>query len=72
MKKSKVKEKGRNPVPVNWVLKSREEPEVLICLKLRNVVKGYVQVPGVDYTEFISPVATYTSTIILIGITLYQ
>ena len=31
-----------------------------------------MQAPGVDYTDSLSPVATDTSTIILIGLTLYN
>ena len=60
-----------NTVPVKWVLKSKEEADGLICLKSRNIVKGYMQVPGVDFTESFYPVALDTSTRILIGLTLY-
>ena len=45
--RSAVKAKRRNPVPVKWVFKSKEEDDGLIFLKSRNVVKGYMQVPGV-------------------------
>ena len=37
-----------------------------------NVVKEYMQVPGVDSIESISPVTSDTSTRILIGITIYH
>ena len=50
-KRSVVIGKGRKPVPIEWVLKSMEEPDRLIRLKSRNLVKGYLQVPVVDYTE---------------------
>ena len=70
--RSIVEYKGRNTAPINWAFKSKEEPGRLICLKSRNVVKGYIQVPGVDYTEQFSLVAIYTSTRIIIGLTLYQ
>ena len=39
---SVVKSKGRNPVPVNWVIKIKEETDGLIHLKLINVVQGYM------------------------------
>ena len=42
-----VQVKGRNPVPVKWVFKSKEEADGLILIKSINVVKGYMQVPGV-------------------------
>ena len=51
---SKVKSKGRNTVPVKWVLNGKEETDGLISLKSVNVVKGYIQVPEVDYTESFS------------------
>ena len=41
-KRSVVKAKGRNTVPVKWVFKSKEEAYGLIRLKSRNVVKGYM------------------------------
>ena len=66
MKRSVVKAKGRKPVPVKWVFKSNEEAEGLISMKSRNVVKGYMQVTGVDFKESFYPVASDTSTRILI------
>ena len=39
-----VKAKGRNPVPVKWVFRSKEEDSGLISLESMNVVKGYMQV----------------------------
>ena len=48
---SVVKAKRRKPVPVKWILKSKEEADVLISPKSRNVVKLYMQVLGVDFKE---------------------
>ena len=70
--RSKLKAKGRNPVPVKWVFKSKGYPYSLILLKSINLVKGYMQVTVVDYTESFSLVSTDTSTIIMIGITFFQ
>ena len=39
-KRRTVKAKDIKPVPVEWVFKSKEEPDGLICLKSINVVKG--------------------------------
>ena len=50
-KRSVVKAKGRNPVPIKWVLKIKEKADGIIILKLRNVVKGYTKVPGVYFIE---------------------
>ena len=66
-----VKAKLRKPVPIKWLFKSKKEADGLIRLKYINVVKGYMQVPGVDFIDSFSPVTSDTSTRILIGLTLY-
>ena len=38
MMRSAMKAKGRKPLPVKWVFKSKEEPDVLIRLKSINLV----------------------------------
>ena len=70
--RSGVIAKGRNPVPVKWLFKSKEEPDRLILMNSINVVKRYMQVPGVDFIDSFSPVASDTSTRIMVGITLYH
>ena len=65
-----VKAKVRKPVHLKLVFNSKEETDRLIHLKSRNLVNGYMKIPGVDYTESFSPVATDTSTRILVGMTL--
>ena len=70
--RSAVIAKGRKTVPVKWVLKSKEEYDRLICLKSINVFKQYMQVPGVDFIESFSPVASDTSIMIMIGLTVYH
>ena len=45
-----VKAKGRNKIFIKWVFNIKEDADGLICMKLRNLVKGYMQVPGVDLT----------------------
>ena len=71
-KRRTTKEKVRNTVPVKCVFNIKEDPDVLIRLKLINVVKGYIQVPAFDYKESFSLVTIDTSTIVMIGITLYH
>ena len=71
-KRSVVKAKVINPVPVKWVFKRKEDPDRLIILKYRNVVKGYMHIPGVDVTESFLSVTSDTLTSILIGMTLYH
>ena len=67
-----MKVKGINPVPMKWVFKNQEESDGLICLKLINLVQGYMQVPGVDFTYSFTSIASYIQTSILIGLNLYH
>ena len=67
---SAAKLKVINPVPVKWVFKSKEEPDVCICLKLINVVKEYMKLPGFDFTDEFLSVTSDTPTRIMIGMNL--
>jgi hypothetical protein len=49
----------------------KEEQEGSQRFKIRIVLKGYVMVPGVDYTESSLPVATDTTVSTAIAIALY-
>jgi hypothetical protein len=63
---------GRKPIPVKWIFKIKEEQDGTLRYKSRIVLKGYVMLPGVDYTESFSPVATDTTVRIAITIALYR
>ena len=49
-------------MPMKCSFKSNEEPEGLIRLKYRNIVRVYIQDIGVDDTESFSLVTKDTST----------
>ena len=68
---SEVKKMGRKVIGVKWVFKTKSEWTGDFRLKSRIVTLGYMQVPGVDFTEKFSPVANDTSTRIIILLTLY-
>ena len=70
-KRSVVKSKGINPVPVKWVFKRKEQTGGLISIKSINVVKGYMKLPEDDFTQSLSPVALDISERMQIGLTLY-
>ena len=53
------------------VYKKKEEPDGTIRYKSRCVSKGFMQIPGADYTEKFSPVATDTSIRIVLALILY-
>ena len=53
------------------VYKKKDEPDGKISYKSRCFSKGFMQIPGVDYTEKFSPVATDTSIRIVLALILY-
>ena len=53
-----------------WVYKIKQEKKGTVRYKSRIVLKGYMQVPSVDYTERYSPVANNTTTRLMIAFTL--
>jgi hypothetical protein len=62
---------GRKPLKSRWVFKKKLEPDNTFRYKARVVVKGYNQIPGVDFTESFSPVATDTTTRIIFAFVLF-
>jgi len=71
VKRSLVAEQGRKLIGTEMVYKKKDEPDGIIRYKARCVSKGFMQIPGVDFTEKFSPVATYTSIRIVIALILY-
>ena len=53
---------GKNIIGSKWVFKKKVELDGFIRCKSRIVSKGYMRIPGVDYTERYSPVASDTAT----------
>jgi hypothetical protein len=43
--------KGRKPLGTRWVFKKKSEQDKSIRYKGHIVVKGYVQIPGLDFTD---------------------
>ena len=68
---SEVKAKGRKVIPTKLVFKLKDEIDGSIRFKTRNVTLGYMMVPGVDFTERFSPVATDGSLKLQIAVTLF-
>ena len=61
----------RKEIATKWVFKIKSEPDYSLRYKSRVVTKGYMQIPGVDYTEKFSPVAQPTSVRAILAIALY-
>ena len=72
VKKEDIKKEGRKIIGTKWVFKIKNEPNGDLRYKSRIVTKGYMQIPGVDYTERFSPVAQATSLRTGLAITLYK
>ena len=67
-----VRDKGRKVIPTKLVFKLKDEIDVSIRFKSRCVTLGYMMVPGVDFTERFSPVATDEALKLQTAITLYN
>ena len=52
---------GRKLIGTKMIYKKKEETDGTTRFKARCVSKGFMQIPGVDFTESFSPVATDTS-----------
>ena len=62
---------GRKLIGVKWVFKIKDEADFSKRYKTRAVTKGYMQIPGVDYTEIFSPVAQASTIRVVLGMALY-
>ena len=69
--KSIVKTMGRKLVGVKWVFKIKNEPDYSLRYKTRVVSKGFMQIPGVDYSEKFSPVAQASTVRLVLAMTLF-
>ena len=71
VQQEEVKKRGRIPTLVKWVFKIKIEHNGSLRYKARVVVRGFSQIPGIDYTESFSPVASKTAIHVMIGIALF-
>jgi hypothetical protein len=66
-----VLKKGQRPISTKWVFKEKTEHDGSKRYKGRIVVRGFVQIPGIDFNQTHSPVATDVSIKIVISISLF-
>ena len=66
-----VKKLGRKLIKTKTIYKKKDEADGTVRYKTRIVSKGYMQIPGVDFTEKFSPAATDTSIRIVIALILF-
>ena len=70
IKKNEI-HKNRKLIGTKWVFKIKKEPDGSVRFKSRIVTLGYMQIPGIDYTERFSPVSTPATIRIGLGLVLY-
>jgi len=63
---------GRVPLKTRWIFVRKNEQDGSVRHKARLVVKGYDQIPGLDYTESFSPVASDVAIRTVLAVALYQ
>jgi transposase InsO family protein len=66
-----VLKQGQRPISTKWVFKVKNEHDGTKRYKGRIVVRGFVQIPGIDFNLTHSPVATDVSIKIVLGLTLH-
>jgi Reverse transcriptase (RNA-dependent DNA polymerase) len=64
--------KGRKPLKTGYVFKLKDEKDINLAAKTRIVIKGYTEIPGVDYTEKFAPVVTSTTNHMVVAVALYR
>ena len=68
VERSLIEKLGRKPINTKFIFKVKVLADGTMKRKARIVVQGFNQIPGVDYTESFSPVATDTAIRMLLGI----
>jgi hypothetical protein len=61
----------RKLITTKWIFKKKPLQDGNVKFKSRVVSRGIMQIPGVDYTESFSPVATDTTIRMIIGLYLF-
>jgi Reverse transcriptase (RNA-dependent DNA polymerase) len=63
-----IQQLKRKLMTTNWIFKEKINPDWTIKYKAICVARGFMQIPGVDYTESFAPVASDSGIRIVIGI----
>jgi Reverse transcriptase (RNA-dependent DNA polymerase) len=70
-KKLMIEQLRRKLMTTKWIFREKINPDGTIKYKARCFSRGFMQIPGVDYTESIAPVASDSGIRIVIGIFLF-
>ena len=71
MNREEAQKYGKTIVGSKWVFKKENEPDGSTRFKSCIVSKGYMQIPGVDYTEKFTPIASDTTTRMILVFSMY-
>jgi Reverse transcriptase (RNA-dependent DNA polymerase) len=66
-----IQQLKRKLMITKWIFKGKINPDETIKYKARCVSRGFMQTPGVDYTELFAPVASDSGIRIVIRIFLH-
>jgi Reverse transcriptase (RNA-dependent DNA polymerase) len=66
-----IKKLKRKPITSKRVFKKKAQQDGSIRYRAGCVARGFMQIPGLDFTESFAPVASDTSIKLVIGIFLY-
>jgi Reverse transcriptase (RNA-dependent DNA polymerase) len=70
-KKQVIEQLRRKLMTTKWIFKEKINADGTIKYNARYVSRGFMQIPGVYYTESFAPVASDSGIRIVIGILLY-
>jgi Reverse transcriptase (RNA-dependent DNA polymerase) len=70
-KKQVMEQLRRKLMTTKWIFKEKINPDGTIKYIARCISRGFMQIPGVDYTESFEPVASDSGIRIVIEIFLY-
>ena len=68
VERSLIEKLGRKPINTKFIFEVKDLADGTMKRKARIMVQGFNHIPGVDYTESFSPVATDTAIQMLLGI----
>jgi Reverse transcriptase (RNA-dependent DNA polymerase) len=66
-----IRKLKRKPITNTWVFKKKAQQDGSIRYRAKCVARGFMQIPGVDFTESFATVASNTSIKLVIGIFIY-
>jgi hypothetical protein len=70
-RKKVIEDMKQKLISTKWIFKKKTEQDNTLRHKARVVSRVFMQIPGVDYTEYFAPVASDTAIRVIIAMFLY-